>query len=250
MKKLIGFCSALALFASVTGPALAKEISPAQKTEIEAIVREYLINNPEILREMSEKLDEQQRQAEDAMRIQALKQNAAAMFQSPADPLVGNAKGSAVVVEFMDYNCGWCKRAVGEVSQLVEKDKDLKVIFKEFPIFGEDSEYAARAALASTRQGKYWELHRALYAHEGKVTAEVTDQLAAKVGMDVDKLKKDMEDPAIQATLAANRALGQSLGLSGTPAFVIDSTVIPQYVTIDVLEGEIAKVRKAGCQFC
>lgn len=251
MRPIFSTLTAIALFLSSSAmPALADSFTPGQKSDIENIVREYLLQNPELMQEVFQKLDQKQRQAEEQARNSALKENAAAIFQSPTDPVVGNPKGNVVMVEFMDYNCGWCKRAVGEVADLVKKDPELKVIFKEFPIFGEHSEYAARAALAAAKQGKYWELHQALFAQEGQVTTDVVNDVAASVGIDVEKMKTDMKDPAVEATLAANRAVGQNLQLSGTPAFIIDQTVVPGYLPADELAAKIASVRKAGCTYC
>lgn len=252
MRKFSVLATAAVAFLAVqVGGVQAASFSQPQKDEIGEIVRAYLLEHPDILREMSDKLDAQQKMAEDKARGSALGENADAIFKSAIDPVVGNPKGDVTMVEFMDYNCGWCKRSVGEVSKLLEQDKNLKVVFKEFPIFGEGSEYAARAALAATRQGKYWDLHRALFAHEGKVDAEVTDQLAEAQGIDMAQLKKDMEDPAIAGAIGANHALGQSLMITGTPAFIIDRTVVPGYLPIDGLQSEIDKVRKAGgCSLC
>jgi protein-disulfide isomerase len=247
MKLIPGLLLSAALTVS---PAIAGSFNSAQKSDIEAIVKSYLLEHPELLQEMSDKLKAQQAEAETAARTKGLKENADAIFKSKLDPIVGNPKGNAVMVEFMDYNCGWCKRSVGEVSQLVESDKDVKVLFKEFPIFGPDSEYAAKAALATNRQGKYWELHKALYAVEGHVNAAVVDDVAQRLGIDVARMKKDMEDPEIAQQIDNNHGLGQLLQLTGTPAFIVDQTVSPGYITLDEMKSAVADVRSAGCKYC
>mgnify|MGYP000933831606 CR=1 FL=1 len=245
------FLPALFLSAALSiSPAFSAEFNAKQKSEIEDIVKAYLLEHPEILQDMSEKLKARQAEAETIARTKGLQENADAIFKVKTDPVVGNPKGNAVVVEFMDYNCGWCKRSIGELSQLIEKDKDIKVVFKDMPIFGPDSEYAAKAALAANRQGKYWELHKSLFAVEGHVNGEVVDAVAAKIGIDVARMKKDMEDPEITKQIDNNHGLGQLLQLTGTPAFIIDQTVSPGYIQLDEMKAQVAEVRKNGCKYC
>jgi protein-disulfide isomerase len=242
-----------ALFLSATlfaAPVMAAEFNAAQKSDIESIVKSYLLDHPELLQEMSDKLKAKQAQAETIARTKGLSENAEAIFNSKTDPVVGNPKGNVVVVEFMDYNCGWCKKSVGELTQLLETDKDVKVLFKEFPIFGPDSEYAAKAALAANLQGKYWEMHKALFAVEGRVNAAVVDDVATQLGLDVVRMKKEMETPEITKQIDNNHGLGQLLALSGTPAFIIDQAVSPGYITLDEMKSTVAEVRAAGCKYC
>ena len=242
---------ALLLSAALTvTPAFAGSFNETQKTDIEMIVKNYLLDHPELLQEMSDKLKVKQAEAETIARTKGLQENADAIFRSNLDPVVGNPKGNVVMVEFMDYNCGWCKRSVGEVTQLLKTDKDIKVLFKEFPIFGPDSEYAAKAALAANRQGKYWELHKALYAVEGHVNAAVVDDVATRLGVDLARMKKDMEDPVITKQIDNNHGLGQLLALTGTPAFIIDQSISPGYITLDEMKTTVAEVRAAGCKYC
>lgn len=137
------------------------------------------------------------------------------------------------------------------MQALVATDKNVRVVMKEFPIFGEGSEYAARAALASVKQGKYWELHQAMFASEGKVTPEVVDQIAQELGLDVAKMKIDMKVADIDATIRKNQALAQSLALTGTPGFIIDDKVIPGYTELANLQSMLATTRaNGGCKVC
>jgi protein-disulfide isomerase len=243
--------SALFLFAALAvTPTFAAEFNDKQKSDIEAIVKNYLLDHPELLQEMSDKLKAKQAQAETIARTKGLAENAETIFKSKQDPFVGNPKGSAVIVEFMDYNCGWCKKSVNELSQLLETDKDVKVLFKEFPIFGPDSEYAAKAAIAANRQGKYWELHKALFSVEGHVNAAVVDDVATQLGLDVARMKKDMEDPEITKQIDVNQGLAQLLSLTGTPAFIFDRTVVPSYIALDEMKSNLTEVRSAGCKYC
>jgi protein-disulfide isomerase len=251
MKKLTASLLAATLFLTTAVlPSAAGSITTDQKGEIEELIRGYLLKNPEILREMAAKLEENDKRAEDQLRAGVLKEKSAIIFRTATDPMVGNPKGDVTIVEFMDYNCGWCKKSVGEVATLVKSDPNLRVVFKEFPIFGENSEYAARAALAAKNQGKYWELHQALFTHEGQVTSEVVDQLAETVGLKIDQMKADMTSKPIIDEIAANYELAKALNLSGTPAFIIDDIVSPGYLPLDQLQADIAKVRAAGCKYC
>lgn len=248
--------SALALLAILPAgfaPAAWAEgsFSDAQKKEIGDIVRQYLMDNPEVLLEVSQALEAKQKLAEAQQREDALKTNADAIFRSEGDYVAGNPKGDVTMVEFFDYNCGWCKKGFPEVVTLLEKDKNLRLVLKEFPIFGGDSDYAAMAALAAKQQGKYWELHTAMLGHEGKVTKEIVDQLAKEQGLDVERMKADMNSPEVAKVLADTHALAQALAINGTPAFIIDTNVSPGYLPADALAGAIEDVRKnGGCKLC
>jgi protein-disulfide isomerase len=241
----------IVMLTGLVGGALAAEFSPSQRQEMEGMIKNYLLTHPEILSEMSQLLDEKQKQAEDDQRKGALVSEADKIFRHSGDHVAGNPKGNVTLVEFFDYNCGWCKKGFPEVVSLVESDKELRFVLKEFPIFGEDSEYAARAALASERQGKYWKLHIAMFSHEGKITKASVDEIAKAQGLDMARLKKDMDDPAIAKTILQNRALAQSLAINGTPAFIIDDKIIPGYLPATELAVSIDDVRtKGGCTLC
>lgn len=231
--------------------ASAQSFDAAQRKEIGEVVRQYLLENPELLLEVSKELENRQQLAETEKRRESLTSNAEALFRSSDDLVAGNPKGDVTMVEFFDYNCGWCKKGLPEVLSLVESDKNLRVVMKEFPIFGGDSDYAAMAALASKAQGKYWEFHVAMLSHEGKLTSANVDEIAAAQGLDVEKMKADMKSPEIAAILARNQKLATDLAITGTPAFVIDSTVVPGYLPKDGLMAAIQDVRgKGGCKLC
>jgi protein-disulfide isomerase len=251
MRRFMTFVSATLFISSLALPALAGNFSAPQKTEIEELVHAYLLEHPEILQDMANKLDAKQKEAEASARMTSLKGHAPELFHNAADAVIGNPKGDVTMVEFMDYNCSWCKKSVKEVQALVDKDKNVRVVMKEFPIFGAGSEYAAKAALAAVRQGKYWQLHQALFASESKVTAEVVDKIAAEQGLDVAKMKADMQDPVIAANIRSTQILAQTLLFTGTPAFVVDDKVSPGYVAIDVLQAMLTTVRaNGGCKIC
>ncbi|WP_373505152.1 DsbA family protein [Aestuariivirga sp.] len=248
--RLAAFAAALLALAPVTAAA-ESAFSDAQKKEIGEIVRTYLLENPEILLEVSRELENRQQQAESRKREDALKVNAKALFASEHDFVAGNPDGDVTMVEFFDYNCGWCKKGLPEVMSLLEKDKNLRLVLKEFPIFGGDSDYAAMAAVASKKQGKYWEFHQAMLSHEGKITREAVDEIARAQGLDIEKLKADMNSKEVAQVLADNHKLAEDLAISGTPAFVIDNNLIPGYLPMDGLMAAIGEVRSSGgCKLC
>lgn len=239
-------------FLALAVPAVAQTtFSEDQKKEIGEIVRAYLLDHPEVLLEVSKELDSRQQEAESKKRDQALKSNAKAIFQSPGDFVAGNPDGDVTMVEFFDYNCAWCKKGFPEVMSLLGRDKKLRFVLKEFPIFGGDSDYAAMAALASRQQGKYWEFHQAMLGHEGKLTRALVDEIAAKVGLDVARLKVDMKGKDVLQTIEDNRKLAEKLAISGTPAFIIDNNLVPGYLPEDGLQAAINGVRsEGGCKLC
>ena len=241
---------AIALLALPTAAA-ADEFNPKQRDEIGAIVRDYLLKHPEVLLEVSKELDKRQQEAEDQQRNGAVAENADALFRSPSDFVAGNPKGDVTMVEFFDYNCPWCKKSMPEVLRLIDEDKNLRLVMKEFPIFGEDSEYAARAALAARKQDKYWPFHLAMLGHEGKLSKADVDEIAAAQGLDMVKLKTDMDSPEIVAVIARNQQLANTMAITGTPAFIIDRKVIPGYLPKDGLAAAIKEIRDAGgCTVC
>jgi protein-disulfide isomerase len=242
--------AAIALFASVAA-GLAAEFNDQQRQEIGDIVREYLMANPEVLLDVSKALEAKQQEEEEKARIAGVSGNKEEIFRSPHDYVAGNPDGDVTMVEFFDYNCGWCKKGMPEVVELIKNDTGLRLVLKEFPIFGEDSEYAARAALAAKKQGKYWELHLAMLGHEGKVTKAGVDEIAAAQGVDVALMKQDMDSEEIIGVVAANQELAQKLAINGTPAFIIDNKVVPGYLPKDGLAAKIQEVREGGgCQVC
>lgn len=237
--------------AAQAAPAAAEtgSFSAEQKQAIEQIVKDYLLKNPEILIEVSKELEQRQATQQVAQQKRVIVENKGQIFAAPGDFVMGNPKGDITVVEFFDYNCGWCKRAVDEVSKLAAADSNVKIIFKEFPIFGENSTVAAKAAMASIKQGKYWEFHRALMK-ERQVTKDNVFQVAEKVGLDVAKLKSDMNNPEYDAAIKSTSDIAQALGIEGTPGFIVDAKVNVGFLPLDGLQQLIGEARKTGCQVC
>lgn len=253
MKAL---CLRAALAAALLAPTAvaAQEFSAAQKEAIERIVREYLVKNPDVLQEAYQELEKRQAAADADRHQAAVKDHAQMLFSSPRHVVLGNPNGDVTMVEFFDYNCGYCRHAVGQVADVLKSDQRVRVVFKEFPIFGEDSEAAAKVALAAGKQGKYWETHQALYERKGAehVDEALALQVAEGLGLDMAKLKADMASPEITTEIEAVRALADRLGIQGTPHFVIGENVIPgaPQNLRELLSEKIASVRKDGCAVC
>ena len=160
--------------------------------------------------------------------------------------------GDITVVEFFDYNCGYCKRGFHSIRELIEKDKNVRVVFKELPILSKDSEDAAKIALAARAQGKYWELHQALIESKGRATEASALEMAGKLGLDVAKLKADKDSEAVKGELARVEALARTMNISGTPHFLVGDQAIggaPEDL-LDQLTGKIAALRQSGCAYC
>jgi protein-disulfide isomerase len=214
------------------------------------VVHDYLTNNPEILVEMTTELDKRQQAEQASQQEKVISENADALFRSPMSYSAGNPNGDVTVVEFFDYNCGFCKRALPDLVKLIDSDDKVKVVFKELPIFGEESEAAAKAALAAGKQGKYFEMHQKLYAEPGKADKDKALRAAAELGLDVPQLEKDMEDPSIQQALDETKELAQKLGLQGTPLYLIGDRIVPGAPDdlYDQLTAKVAEVREKGCK--
>lgn len=250
-RYLTTFAAAALCALAFTAPAPAQSFNDQQKQELGDLIRTYLLEHPELLREMADKLEAKDQEEERIARTEGLVKQKGLVFHHEGDAVIGNPKGDVTVVEFMDYNCGWCKRSLSEVQALLEKDKNLKIVLKEFPIFGQHSEFAARAALASKKQDMYWPFHVALFSHEGQITEEVVREIAKAEGLDVAKLEEDMKDKQVLDTISANYDLAKELKLNGTPAFIVDEKVYPGYIPLTELEGAIAAVRaNGGCKLC
>ncbi|MFZ4805650.1 MAG: DsbA family protein [Hyphomicrobiaceae bacterium] len=244
-----GFVTPALAQAAAPSTDVSKVFTSEQRQAIEQVVRDFLVAHPEVLLEVTKELEQRQQALMADAQRKLIIEKKASIFKASTDYVFGNPKGNIAVVEFFDYNCGWCKRAVDELTKLTKADPNVRVIMKELPIFGDNSAFAAKAAMASIAQGKYWDFHVAMM-REKQVTKENTFRIAEKVGIDVARLKRDMENPALDAALKANQDLAQGLGIEGTPGFIVDTKVNVGFVPADGLKEMIAEIRKAGCQVC
>lgn len=240
-----GFLLSGLLAAAFATPAFAQSaLSDAQKKEVRGLVREYILANPEIITEAVQLLQEKEEKAKTAKVTAAIKSNRAALVNPPEGTVLGNPKGDVTVVEFFDYNCGYCKQLYPTLMDTVKEDGKIKLVVKEFPILGNPSVVASRAALAARKQNKYTEFHMAMLSHRGSLSEETIMKLAADVKLDVKKLQADMKAPEINEILTKNHALAQELGIEGTPAIVIGETLVPGALQKDHLQELIADARK------
>jgi len=257
LRTILIACAAAATgFGSLCLPVTAAEFSPGQTSEIEKIVKDYLIKNPEILRDAMAALERKQKDEEAATREKVVSDNASLLFNSVNQANVGNAKGKITIVEFFDYNCGYCKRTVDDMARLMKSEPDLRVVLKDFPVLGPGSVEAAKIATALRNQfkgDKFWEYHQRLFAmpHPREGVGKAQALAAAKeLGADMDRLEKDAEAADTRKGIEETMQLADSLSLSGTPSFVVGSEVVVGAVGYDELKNKIGNVRKCGKPVC
>ncbi len=217
------------LVALVVGVAWAQDRPSATdlpREAIEAIVRDYLMREPEVLYEALQELQRRQAAAAEEQQRAAIADSRAELFDSPNSPVAGNPDGDVTMVEFFDYRCTYCRRVMPSLQALLEEDEGFKLVFKELPVLGEDSVRAARAALASRNQDQYLAFHFALM-QATDLTQDGILALASELGMDAERLARDMQTPEVAAEIEANYRLANELGVEGTPAFVIGDQLIP-----------------------
>ena len=222
-----------------------KSLPPAEKKAIEGIVREYILNNPEVIIEAIQGLRERdQQQARKRVR-KTLVSRRGELLNDPLTPVGGNPKGDVTIVEFFDYRCGYCKRVFPAIQELLNTDGNIRYVFKEFPILGPDSVTAAKVALAVWKidKEKYEPFHKAMMPTKGALTESRIMRIAAGVGLDVKALKKAMLGPDIAALIEKNFALAQALDINGTPAFVIGDEVVRGAIDLAALKQLVSQAR-------
>jgi protein-disulfide isomerase len=248
-KVVIGICLLFSVVAAImAGASLLIDVGLLKPRMVssmsaEAQIRQYIIDNPQVILEAVQRHDEaQQAAAEDEAKL-ALVQNKKELHSSQS-PVGGNPQGDVTVVEFFDYNCPYCRKAGPVLTDAITADKALRIVYKEWPILGPGSEYAAKAALAAQMQGKYQTFHDALMTSSSKVDETSTLQIATTIGLDVERLKRDMEGETVRTELERNFALAEKLRITGTPAFVIGDEIIRGLVDLPTLQQTIAKARE------
>jgi protein-disulfide isomerase len=236
--------TALATGQAITQAMLPKSGKASELDPFEQRVREYLLQNPEVIMEALQILQERQRAAEAEGVKRTIAERSDEILNDPAAPVGGNPDGDVTLVEFFDYNCHYCRRVAPTVVELEQADRDLRLVYKEFPILGPGSQFAARAALASQQQGKHAAFHNALMQANQQVTEETVMDIARAIGLDTKRLEQDMQAPAIQDAIARNLQLANTLGITGTPSFIIGERMVPGAVDLRTLQGLIAEVRQ------
>lgn len=225
-------------------------LSEAQRADVEKTVRDYLLKNPQILVQMSAALEQHQAQEREKLIQTAISDNADMIFRDNYGLEAGDPEGDVTIVEFSDYNCPYCKRAFESLTKLLDSDKKVRVILKEFPIFGERSEGAARVAIAAKNQGKYFEVHTALLENRGQNNEQTALKLAERLGLDMEKLRADMNSDETKKIIRETRELGNKLGIQGTPFYLVGDRSIPGAPDnlLEVFQQNVADVRKNGCK--
>jgi protein-disulfide isomerase len=228
-------------------PAVAQSFSEPQRDEIGKIVREYLLKHPEVLQEAIQELEKRQATADAEKARGAIATHADTLFNSPRQVTLGNPQGDVTFVEFFDYNCGYCKRALADMMELMSKDPKLKVVLKEFPVLGPASVEVAQVAVAVRMQDKtgkkYLEFHQKLLSGRGQVDKARALAVAKEIGLDMARLEKDLKSDEIAKTLDESMKLAEALGMNGTPSYVIGKDIVVGAVGLQALAQKIQAAR-------
>ncbi|HEV7258530.1 MAG TPA: DsbA family protein [Bosea sp. (in: a-proteobacteria)] len=262
MLRPLGLALCLSV-AAATAPALAQAQAPAQtpasgltaeqRKAVVALIRETLLQNPELIQEALVELERRNTLAQAEAQRSAVTAEKAKLIDPATSAIVGNPQGDVTIVEFMDYNCGFCKRALEDVRALAKEDPKLKVVIKDFPILGPDSVEASRVAVAAMTQltgAKYFDFHNKLMGVKGRINGAKALEIAKESGADIERLKKEMDSAQTKAVIEDTVALGDRLGLTGTPAFILGDEVIFGAVGQAALKQKIEAVRKCGKATC
>ena len=253
-RGLLALIAALAAVPlGLPGPAAAASFTPEQTTEIGGIVKDYLLSHPEVLRDAITELEDREKVAEGDARRKALAEIGTKLADEPDSLVIGNPSGAVTLVEFFDYNCGYCKRALSDLDRLMKTNKDLKVVLRDFPILSAASQDAALVALAAHNQfagDRYWEFHRKLLGIRSTVGKQQALDVAREMGADMDKIEKDASDPKTRAAIQQSLNAAQALALNGTPSYIVGDEAIVGAQGFDEIEKRIANMRKCGKAAC
>lgn len=238
---LSGLLAAILSLGAVT----ARAQTEPSTAEIERIVREYLLREPEIIMQAIEELQRRREAATVAEQRERLTSERSSLVADDRDPVIGNPDGDVTLVEFFDYRCGYCRAMVEPMRSLLEGDPQLRIVLKEFPILGPDSMLASRAALAAKKQGGYEAMHWALLA-ESRIDEAAIRRLAEEQGLDVEQLMADMQSDSVADHIQDNLVLAQGLAINGTPSFIIGETILPGAVPAERLADLVTQERASG----
>ena len=243
---------AFALVTVLAAAAPAGAFDDAQKKEIGDLVRQYLIDNPEVLLEAQDALQAKREQASAAKASAAIDKNKQELFSDTSDLVLGNPKGDVTVVEFFDYNCTYCKHAIKDMSALIKSDPNVRFVLKEFPILGQDSIEAHKIALAfrAIAPEKYGQFHMALLGGQAHADKETALKVAESLGVSKAEIAKQVAANAGQQSVKSSYELADALGINGTPAYVIGNDLTPGAAGLDVLTQKVANMRACGKAVC
>lgn len=248
----MAFASCLAASGIMMSIGAASAFEQAEKEEIGQIVREYLLENPEIMIEVQQALETKQEQESIEQKSEILAQSSDAIFNNPFDPVFGNPDGDVTIVEFFDYNCGYCRRSLPDMQHILETDPNVKFVLKEFPIFGPNSIAVHKVALAykNTAPEKYFDYHVAMMGQDEQLDEALALKIAEDSGVDMDALRDEMNNPAIIESFRQTDSLAGGLGITGTPSYVIGGEVVVGARGKDLLIEKIENMRKCGSTNC
>ena len=245
-QLLICLSTVFALLVAMPSARAADAVTPSQKSAVEQIIHDYILQHPELLVEALQSAENKMKaQAEERARA-ALVDKRQEILEDPTAPVAGNPKGDVTIVEFFDYRCPYCKQVEPALEALLQEDHQLRIIYKELPILGKDSVYATRVALAARKQGKYETFHRAMMGAKGQIDEKTILRVAADSGLDIERVKRDMQAEEIDGIIKRNYDLAQALDIHGTPAFIIGGEMVPGAIDIATMKQKIAAARKSG----
>jgi protein-disulfide isomerase len=248
LRALTLIAAATLLALPAAAPAHAQAFSSDQRQEIEGIIKDYLLKHPEVMQDVMAELEKRQQTADAEKHRAAVTENEAAIFSSPHQVVLGNPQGNVTMVEFFDYNCGYCKHAMSDMFTLLKTDPNLKFVLKEFPVLGEGSVEAAHVAVAARMQDatgkKYIEFHQKLLGGRGPADKARALAVAKDVGFDMARIETDLASDEVKKTIDENLKLADLIGVNGTPSYVVGGDVIVGAVGLDTLKEKIASERK------
>jgi protein-disulfide isomerase len=242
-----------ALCTLLVAPLAAQGLTDAQKQELGPLIREYLLKNPEVLQEAFTELQNKKEAEAVAMRQGVIGDKSSALYSTEFTGVVGPDDADVTIVEFFDYNCGYCKKALPDVQKIIESDAKVRFLLKDFPILSKESQEAAIIAMAVKKQlkgDKFFAFHVDLMGTKGRIGKEQALDAAKASGIDMARLEKDMTDPGIQATLQKTQELAQTLDITGTPSYIVGPDMVVGAVGFDDLSTRIANIRKCGKGEC
>jgi protein-disulfide isomerase len=233
--------------------AQAPAFNDQQKSALHEVIKDYLMKNPEVIQDALMEMDKRQKEGERLARLKIIQDRNGPLFSAKHNMPFGNPNGDVTVVEFFDYNCGFCKRALGDLQKLVADDKNLRVIVKDFPVLGQGSVEAATVAVALKQQltpEKVWGFHQKLLSARGQVARQQALDAAKEAGADMARLQRDMESPAVRTAIEENIQVADSLGLTGTPSYIVGEEIVVGAVGFAELKSRVDSIRKCGKAAC
>lgn len=245
-------CVFLACFFAVAH-SFAQEVTPAQRAQFEGVIKDYLLKNPEIVRDAMLELDRKEKDAENQARLKITADKNSLLYTSANAIVVGNPKGDVTLVEFFDYNCGYCKKAVPDMQKLLENDKNIRVVLRDLPILSAGSIEAAKVALAVKNQltpEKFWDFHVKLMLTRGAIGEAQALAVAKDASVDMERLAKEIKAPKITESLEENSKISDSLNITGTPTYVLGSEVMVGAADYADLRSRVDSLRKCGKSTC